>query len=314
MLRLIVGDLIANGRIWLGAAVVAAVTALVGAVAASDIQTAAQIGGTAGLALYGISGTVIVFSAVTTVVVLGSVTQLAIALQQRSYALWQLVGLGPDRVRVVVHAQLALMALIGGVAGCAAAVPLLAPLFSFGFADVAPLRDITPGFGPGAALATIGYVLLTVTLGGARGARRAAETPALHALREPEAVHRGMSRTRWLIGAALALTLGSVIAGLPGKNPDEAGTALLLIGPLAAALLAALSPVFLTPLLRAWTALVPATASSSWYLAVHLPRHRLGRSGGAVHGRGGVAVGGTGAAGSDGGDRDVVHGRPAAGA
>ncbi|GAA3021496.1 FtsX-like permease family protein [Streptomyces fulvorobeus] len=125
MIRLVLGYLIDNLRIWLGAALSAAVTAVVGAIAASDIQTATEIGGTAGLALYGISGTVILLSALTSVVVLGSITNLAVALHQRSYALWQLVGLGPHQVRTVVQAQLAHMALIGGAAGCAVAVPLL---------------------------------------------------------------------------------------------------------------------------------------------------------------------------------------------
>ncbi|MGW0877061.1 hypothetical protein ACWD3Z_42365 [Streptomyces sp. NPDC002740] len=278
MYRLIIGDLIDNGRIWLGAALVAAMTALVGAVVASDIQTAAAIGGTAGLALYGISGTVIVFSAVTTVVVLGSVTNLAVSLHQRSYALWQLIGLGPDRVRTVVQTQLALMGLVGGVGGCLLAIPLLTPLFSFTFADVPQLREVTPGFGPVAALAVILYVQFTVAFGGFRGASRAARTPAIQALREPGAVSRGMSKSRWLVGVALAITLGSIVFSLPGKTPDSAATSLMLVGPLTAGLFSALSPVFMAPLLRAWTGLVPRNAPSWWHLARQATAHQVSQS------------------------------------
>ncbi|GAA2972709.1 ABC transporter permease [Streptomyces enissocaesilis] len=278
MIRLILGDLIDNLRIWLGAALIAAVAAVVGAIVASDIQTATQVGGTAGLALYGISGTVILFSAVTSVVVLGSITNLAVALHQRSYALWQLVGLGPQQVRRVVKAQLALMALIGGAAGCAAAVPLLRPLFAFCFANVPQLRDITPAFSPVAVGAVIAYVLVTVLLGGSRGARRAAQIPAIQALREPEAPTKGMSTTRWLTGAALFLILVSIVVSLPGAEPEKAATSLMLIGPLTAGLLSALSPVFMVALLRRWTAVLPLPLPGWWHLARQAAAHHASQS------------------------------------
>ncbi|WP_030748673.1 FtsX-like permease family protein [Streptomyces sp. NRRL S-31] len=278
MLRLVLGDLIENLRIWVGAALVATVAAVVGAVVACDIQTALAVGGTAGLALYGISGTVILFAAVSTVVVLGSVTNLAVALHQRSYALWQLVGLGPDQVRTVVQVQIALMALLGAAAGSVIAIPLLRPMFAFCFADVPQLRDLTPVYSPAAAMAVIAYVLLTVLVGGTRGARRAGRTPAVQALRDPELPSRGMSAARWITSSALVLVLFSVIIGLPGKDPDEAATPLMLIGPLSAAVLSALSPVFMAPLLRAWTAVVPASLSSWWHVARQATVHRATQS------------------------------------
>jgi putative ABC transport system permease protein len=227
--RLIAADLLDTARVWLGATLVAAVAAATGVVVAGDVRT----GGTAGLALYAISGTV-VFSAVTTLVVLGSVTRLAVTLHQRSYALWLLVGLTPRHVRTVVQAQLALVALVGGTVGCAAAAPVLSPLFALCFADVPEPRHLRPTFDTPAAASMIAYVLLMVVLGGARAARRAARTPALRALREPEAPAQGMSTARWLTGAAAAAVLVSVVAGLPGKDTEHIGTPLMLIGPLTA--------------------------------------------------------------------------------
>ncbi|MET8405465.1 hypothetical protein [Streptomyces sp900116325] len=278
MLRLVFGDLLDNLRIWLGAMLIAAVAGVVGAVVASDIQTAVTVGGNAGLALYGISGTVILFTAISTVVVLGAVTNLAVALHQRSYALWQLVGLGPGQVRAVVQAQIAVMALLGGAIGSVVAIPTLQPLFAFCFADVPELRDVTPQYGPAAAAAVVAYVLLTAVTGSMRGARRAGRTPAIQALREPDLPNRGMSPARWICAGALLLILSSVVFSLPGSVPDKAGTALILIGPLTAALLAALSPVFIAPLLRTWTAVVPPSASSWWHLARQATAHRAGQS------------------------------------
>lgn len=278
MLRLVLGDLAENLRIWLGAAMVAAAAGVVGAIVASDIATAREVGGNAGLALYGISGTVIVFAAITTIVVLGSVTNLAVALHQRSYALWQLVGLGPGGVRNVVQAQLALMALLGGVIGCTIAIPLVRPLFAYFFADVPELRDVDAAYGPAAAGAVIVYVLIVAFLGGARGARRAGQTPAIKALREPELPTQGMSATRWLTGGAILFILCSIVISLPGTKPDKSVTALMLVGPLMAALWSALSPAFLVPLLRRWTAVIPPSRSNWWHLARHTAEHRASQS------------------------------------
>ncbi len=276
MLRLVLGDLAQNLRIWLGAALVAAAAGLVGAIVASDIATAIHVGGMAGLALYGISGTVIVFSSVSTIVVLGSITNLAVTLQQRSYALWQLVGLGPGQVRTVVQAQIAVMGLLGGVTGALIAIPLLRPMFAFCFADVPALHEITPSYGFLAAAGTIVYVLATVVVGGMRGARRASRVPAIQALRDPEMPSRGMTMARWITAVALVAILGSIIISLPGS--DQASTALMLVAPLTAALLSALSSAFIAPLLRGWTAVVPPSLSSWWHLARQTTAHRAGQS------------------------------------
>ncbi|WP_231408347.1 hypothetical protein [Streptomyces sp. MC1] len=87
-----------------------------------------------------------------------------------------------------------------------------------------------------------------------------------------------MSTTRWFIGCALLLTLAGVVISLLGTKPDKAATALMLIGPLTAAFLSALSPAFMAPLLRGWAAVIPPSRAGWWHLARQATVHRASQS------------------------------------
>ncbi|WP_250000888.1 FtsX-like permease family protein [Actinoplanes sp. M2I2] len=278
MLRLIVSDLVANRRIWLGALLIATATALVGAVVASDIQTAVAAGGTEALALYGLSGTVAAFTLVTALIVVGAVTNLTVTLQQRGYALWQLVGLSPGRVRLVVTTQLFTVSLLGGVAGCLLALPILRPLSRYAFAGSPELAALDPRFTPAGAVPVVLFVAVVITLGGFRGAGRAAHTPPIQSLREVEPPDRRMTVARWIGGLATAAVVAVIVATLPGTGLDTIAVPLMVISPLIAGVLAAFGPLFLARLVRAWTSLLPATASAAWFLARNSTAANVGRS------------------------------------
>ena len=282
MLRLILSDLLINLRIWLGTLVVAAATAAVTTIAAAEIETAVRTGGNVGLALYAISGAVLVFATLTAIIVLGSISNLAVALQQRAYALWQLIGIRPGLIRVVVLAQLLIVALAGGIIGCALTAPALPALFRFFFAGSDGLDGLRPRFGLVAAGSVIAFVALVVVLSGARGAGRASRVPALQSLREADLPRRRMGAGRWIGATVLLLIIGSVVISLPGTPPDRLSTPLMLLAPLVAGLFAAVSPALFPVFLRAWTALIPATFSASWYLARNSTAENVSRSTAAV--------------------------------
>ena len=267
MLSLIVSDLLANARIWLGTLLIATVTAAAGAVAASDIQTAVETGGTAALALYAISGVMIAFTTITALIVAGSVAGLTVSLQQRAYALWQLVGVRPTYIRLVVTTQLALAALIGGLLGCLAAVPALGPLYRYALAGSPELAGLQPAFGAGAAVPVVLFVTVVVTLAGSRSAGRASHTPPIQSLSAPDRPDQRMTVARGTAGAAVLLFIAAIVVSLPGTARDQVSVPLMLLAPLAAGALAAFAPLYLARLLAGWTALVPERASSSWYLA-----------------------------------------------
>lgn len=279
MRRLIIGDLLENARVWLGVLIVTIGAALVGAVVASDIETGLAAGGLIALALYSISGTIIVFSAVAALVVLGSVTALAVTLHQRAYALWQLIGLRPASIRLVVHAQLAIVAVVGGVAGCLLAVPVLTPLYRFSFAGGNPeFNTLTVRFGLVSAAGVVLFILLLVTAASARGARRASRTPVIQSLREAQVPSVSMTLKRWIGGALVLALLVAIVSSLPGTAPDQLSVPLMVVGPLLAGLFTAAGPLFLSRLVRAWTSLVPASWSSAWYLARNRTESHISRS------------------------------------
>lgn len=102
MMRLVLSDLAAHARVWLGVLAVTIATGGVGAIAAGLIETGIVHGGRVQEGLSSTSAAVIMFTAVTALIVLGSTANLTVALQQRSYALWQLVGIRPTLVALVV--------------------------------------------------------------------------------------------------------------------------------------------------------------------------------------------------------------------
>jgi putative ABC transport system permease protein len=278
MLRLILSDLVANARIWLGTLLIALATGAVGAVAASDIRTAIEAGGTEALALYAISGVMIAFTTITALIVAGSVAGLTVALQQRAYALWQLVGVRPGYVRIVVTTQLVVVSLIGSVLGCLAALPILGPLYRYSLAGSPELADLRPVLGAGGAVPVVVFVTLVVTLAGSRSAGRAARTPPIRSLHETDRPGQPMTAGRWVGGLIAVVAVAGIVASLPGTAPDQLSVPLMLIAPLTAGVLAAFAPLYLARLLRGWTALVPDQISSSWYLARSSTAYGVARS------------------------------------
>ncbi|WP_033337725.1 ABC transporter permease family protein [Catenuloplanes japonicus] len=281
MLTLIVRDFAANLRIWVGALLVAAATAAVGTVVAAEIQTAVEIGGMPGLALASVSGTVLLFGTVAAMIVLSSVTTLTVSLQQRAYALWQLIGIRPGHVRLVVTAQLVIVAVLGGIAGCLAAAPGLPALFRFVFADATGMPEIHPRFGVVAALGVLAFVVTVVLTAGGRAARRAAGTAPIDLLRRPDTPDAGLGAGRWIAGLTSLALATLMISTLP-SDPEKLTTPLMALAPLTAGALAAFGPVYLAPLIRLWTALVPARVSGAWFLARHTTADHLSRSTAAI--------------------------------
>ncbi|WP_127507950.1 ABC transporter permease [Actinoplanes solisilvae] len=284
MLRLIVSDLTANARVWLGALLIAAAAATVGAMVASDIETALSAGGTTALALYGISGTIAALTVITALIVVGTVTTLTVTLQQRAYALWQLIGLTPARIRLIVTTQLLAVSLLGAVLGCAAALPILQPLYAYAFTGSPDLSALHPRFTLSGALPVILFVAVVITIGGSRAAGRAAHTPPIQSLREASLPARRMTPARWLTGSLAVAIIAAITASLPGSTSPA--VPLTLIAPLTAGVLVSFGPLFLPGFVRAWTSVLPPTASAAWYLA----RNATATRGGATIGPLVVAV------------------------
>lgn len=283
MIRLVLADFAANLRIWFGAMVVAAGAAAVGLVVAAQIQTALVVRGLDGAAIASMASTVMVLGAVAGFVVLSSVTNLTVALQRREYALWQLVGIRPAYVRWVVLSQLVLVAVLGATVGAGATFPALGPLFRYLYANSSGLDGIHAVYGPPAVAGALLFVVTVMVLGGLRGARRASRTAPIALLREATLPDRGMTVTRWVVGCAgIAIAVPMSISLSRAADPGATVLPLVMLAGLVSGVLAAFGPLYLARLVRAWTSVVPARMSGSWYLARHTTADNVGRSSAAI--------------------------------
>ncbi|QXG76057.1 hypothetical protein KUM42_00275 [Modestobacter sp. L9-4] len=283
MLRLLVSDLVANARMWLAVLFVCLAAGGVVSVSAALVETAYRTPGTAGLALYGVGGSLTGFVVISIVVVLSSVARLTVTLQRRSHALWQLVGVRPGAIRLIVLAQLLVVGALGALLGCLVAAPFLQPFADYVLADAQGLGDVQLRIGPVGVAGTVALVALLVLAGGSGAARQASRVTGLELLSEAAVPRLTMTRTRWVVGGVLVAAVVSLVLGLPGRDLDQLSNPLMLIAPLLAGALVAAAPLLTPALARTWTRVVPADASSSWYLARNVALADLDRSTAAIN-------------------------------
>lgn len=282
MIRLIGADVLHNVRIWAGAFAVTVVAGFVGTFAASLIDTGQRYEGDVRLFLSGGSMALLMFTSITAVIVLSSISNLTVALQRRSYALWQLIGVRPARVARVVMAQLLLVTVLGGVTGILLALPVLNPALALIFHTWSAITEVTFTVSLLSALCVVVGVAAVMLLGGLRGARRSSRVAPIVALRETDHV---VMRVRWfrmLLAAATLAGLCWAAASLYGAEFTYILNTSIVITPLIAALIAILGPLLLPATQRAWTSLVPRRASASWFLARHSAGFRLSQSAAAI--------------------------------
>ena len=304
MSALILKDLIHHARIWVWSLLVAATGAtLIGAITISlnsamqwsrGQENSQELIGMAEI----LASNLISYIGLATAAVLASTLALTVAAQQRTHALWKVLGIPGTRIARVLTGQVALVGVIGGVIGSILA-PAVVPLYLRTWQEFnvypADMPVVIPLYGP--AL-TIAVTTLFCVLGGRGAAKRAARVPEMQALREATAPS---SRTRvwqWVVAALLVFALIMVpisqmpddqmmaSGGDPGLSPAEeeamleemnspagrasAGGAMGLILTMAALCVPAWT---LRPLLVAWTRMVPIPGAA-WFAARANALHR----------------------------------------
>lgn len=252
------------------------------AIGASIADTGAALGGQSQQNLSGAAAMILIFSGVSAIAVLSSVATLTVTLQQRSYALWQLIGARPLTVGIIVLLQLLIVSVVGATLGVAVARPAADPLFALGFGTAPALQGVHVHFGVVTMLVSILGVCVIVLLGGWRPARRAAFTPPLEVLREAEPRHRRMRWFRWIVVVAAATAAYALSSSLFGAPLSRSGSQVPLIAPVLTIFIVSLAPLLYPAALTAWTAVLPARLSSAWFLARNQARHRLAYSTAAI--------------------------------
>ena len=299
MVTLIWNDLRHHARQWLWSLLVATVGgAIIGVIITTwySALSWAQAQGSVELinAAHIIGSSLVSYAGLATAVILSTTLGLTVSAQQRSHALWKVLGIPGSRIRRIILAQVGVIGLLGGVIGAVASLPLVRVyLLTWREFDVFPqnLPIIMPGFG---VPLTIAVTTLFCILGAMGPARRAASVPEMQALREATAPQ---TRTRWwqwvVVGIMLlGLVMTPFESSLPmsdadraematsGMNlydPGERAMAGASMGLLAAIAALSVPNWTLRPLLTSWTALIPGR-SPAWFAARANARHRASLS------------------------------------
>ena len=299
MVTLIWNDLRHHARQWLWSLLVATVGgAIIGVIITAwySALSWAQAQGSAELvnASHLIGSNLVSYAGLATAVILSTTLGLTVSAQQRSHALWKVLGIPGSRIRRIILAQVGVIGLLGGVMGAVVSLPLVRVyLLTWREFDVFPqnLPIIMPGFG---VPLTIAVTMLFCVLGAMGPARRAASVPEMQALREATAPR---TRTRWWQWAIVAVLVLAIVltpfdstvplneaeraelvaAGVDLNDPGERAVTGGAMGLLAAIAGLCVPNWTLRPLLTWWTALIPGR-SPAWFAASANARHRASLS------------------------------------
>ncbi|GAA4727824.1 hypothetical protein GCM10023216_18790 [Isoptericola chiayiensis] len=280
MLHLVLAELLAAAVLWVGVGAVTGTAGYTAGLVASLVTTARDLEGTSELALYGISGTAIAFTAIAIVVTVASVSELTLALLRRRFALWILAGVTPAGLTTAALTQLAIVAVLGASTGAVLAAATAGRVGGAVLAQIPTLSQVRVHLGgPGTVIVASTVVVLTACAG-FRPALRAGRNVGVDPRQDPPGPPQGMGASRWIASGLTAAALASVVASVPGSV--DPGTPLLLIAPLAAALLATGAPVFVARWVRHWTHLVSRNPRPTWLIARAQARELLARSSGPI--------------------------------
>ena len=295
MVTLIWNDLRHHARQWLWSLLVATVGgAIIGVIITTwySALSWAQAQGSAELvnASHIIGSSLVSYVGLATAVILSTTLGLTVSAQQRSHALWKVLGIPGSRIRRIILAQVGVIGLLGGVMGAVSSLPLVRVyLLTWREFDVFPqnLPIIMPGFG---VPLTIAVTTLFCILGAMGPARRAASVPEMQALREATAPQ---TRTRWWQWVVVGIMLLGLVmtpfesslpmsdaeraematSGMNLNDPGDRAMAGASMGLLAAIAALSVPNWTLRPLLTWWTALIPGR-SPAWFAARANARHR----------------------------------------
>ncbi|GAA3632572.1 hypothetical protein GCM10022200_14380 [Microbacterium awajiense] len=250
MLRLICADLRDARFVWLAAFAVAAVAAVAVSVPAVLLASAERSPDRGGLALFSLAGFTVALTAVAALAVLTTVLRLTVTVRAAAISLWAAIGLSPAAVRAVIATEVLAVSVLGAVAGALVGVVVAPGFVAYGLTGTVGLTPVEPrADAVTAGWSALAVVLICVPCAIAAGRRAARLSPLIAIRRDTEPPPRAGWR-RPATALALVALVASMIAALRDR---QAGSQLLLIGPLLAGAVAAAGPVIVAPFERAWS-------------------------------------------------------------
>ena len=283
---LVLTDIRMQAKMWLWGLLAATIGAACSAgsvIAMFTAMSAASAAGDANMvsASIALGGNFVFFTVLSATGIIASIAGLTLTAQQREHALWLILGIPRRRVRTVLRLELLALGLAAGII----AIPIALLAANISLTQWATtgrdLHGASATFVPWHAGAALLGGVVPCLLGGWGVTSRIAKLPEMRAFREASspAARLGVGRiivAFFLLAGVVGMWIPGLLLDLYGGLPQR--TAFVFAGNLfLICLLLLMGPWVLTPLMRVWTALVPARGVA-WHLAVHACKTRATRS------------------------------------
>ena len=238
-----------------------------------------------------IGGNLVGYAGSATAIVISTTLGLTVTAQQRSHALWKVLGIPGSRIRAIILWQVCAVGVIGGLLGGLLALPLgRIYLLTWGEFNLFP-RDLPLSMPVFCVPATVLVTALFSVLGGLGAARRAANVPEMQALREAAAPTTRTRLWQWIAAGILLIgvVMLPILVNLPADVLEGGSTSKAEVAEIKSpggraimgggiGFITALAALFipnwtLRPLLVFWTSLIPSR-SPAWFSARANARHR----------------------------------------
>ena len=294
MKTILLAELRGSLRTWLGVSLAFVATNFALLFPGLVWVSVAAAGGDNAMSLSVLAVTNMVFSALVSLSVLGTTTNLALSARRGALARLALGGATPQQIVRTAVVQLVAMSLLSSVVGTVLAMLALRPALDFlvewrRIEAHEDLAMIEPVYSLPVALVIVGAAVVVAVLGGLRQARRASKVPPVEAVRQHASGGEvaKMSRSRIVIAVLTGIAVvGAYISVFSTTSQPSTDTIFNLVQTstlvlvLLAVLFSLLAPVVIRPLIFAWVRLLPLPAPS-WQLArrtAHARAPRLLRS------------------------------------
>ena len=277
MRTILLAELRGSLRTWLGVSLAFVATNFALLFPGLVWVSVATAGGDSAMSLSVLAVTNMVFSALVSLSVLGTTTNLALSARRGALARLALGGATPQQIVRTVVVQLVAMSLLSSVVGVVLAMLALRPALDFlvewrRIEAHEDLAMIEPVYSLPMALVIVSVAVVVAVLGGLRQARRASKVPPVEAVRQHASGGEvaKMSRSRIVIAVLAGIAVvGAYISVFSTTSQPSTDTIFNLVQTstlvlvLLAVLFSLLAPVVIRPLIFAWVRLLPLPAPSS---------------------------------------------------